>query len=117
MGRDELVAGGVTRLFFPHGLGHSLGLQVHDVGMRLKNPALENPYLRNTSKITAGQVCTIEPGLYFIPTLMKRLVEGHARSAVDTKMLDALMPFGGIRIEDNILATDSGPVNLTRDLI
>jgi Xaa-Pro dipeptidase len=117
MGREELVAGGVTRLFFPHGLGHSLGLQVHDVGMRLKNPALENPYLRNTSKITAGQVCTIEPGLYFIPTLMKRLVEGHARSAVDTKMLDALMPFGGIRIEDNILATDSGPVNLTRDLI
>ena len=112
---DEMVSSGLTRLFFPHGLGHSLGIQVHDIGMRPTKPSEKNPYLRNTSTITAGQVVTIEPGLYFIPKLMNDAIEGLQQHAVDKNLLLALMKFGGIRIEDNILATESGPVNLTRD--
>jgi Xaa-Pro dipeptidase len=115
-GVEEMVSSGLTRLFFPHGLGHSLGLQVHDVGMRLTKPAAMNPYLRNTSVIAAGQVVTIEPGCYFIPAQMTRLLGEPIAKSVNGKGLDALMPFGGIRIEDNILATASGAVNLTRDL-
>ncbi len=114
---DEMVGVGLTRLFFPHGLGHSLGLQVHDVGMRLRQPSVANPYLRNTSVITAGQVTTIEPGLYFIPNLMQQAQKGPLAGAIHHKLLESLIPFGGIRIEDNILATDSGPINLTRDYI
>jgi Xaa-Pro dipeptidase len=114
---EDMVQSGLTRLFFPHGLGHSLGLQVHDVGMRLKQPAANNPYLRNTSAIAAGQVTTIEPGIYFIPNLMQQALSGPMGTSVNRKLLDSLMPFGGIRIEDNILATESGPVNLTRDAL
>jgi Xaa-Pro dipeptidase len=114
---DEMVAAGLTRLFFPHGLGHSLGIQVHDVGMKLAKPSAENPYLRNTSMITAGQVVTIEPGIYFIPKLMQDALTGPKKAFVNEALVKGLMPFGGIRIEDDILVTTQGPINLTRDLV
>src|SRR5437016_3569740 len=63
---DELVSRGITRAFYPHGLGHSLGLQCHDVGCALRPPRCDNPFLRNTSDIAPRQVFTIEPGLSFI---------------------------------------------------
>jgi len=110
---EAAVQGGVTRLFFPHGLGHSLGIQVHDVGMRLRKPSTDNPYLRNTSVLAAGHVVTIEPGIYFIPKLMHELMSGAMSNMVNTSLVKAMMPFGGIRIEDDILATDLGPVNLS----
>ena len=110
---EAAVSGGVTRLFFPHGLGHSLGIQVHDVGMRLRKPSSDNPYLRNTSVLAAGHVVTIEPGIYFIPKLMQELMSGSMSNMVNTSLVKALMPFGGIRIEDDILATELGPVNLS----
>ena len=66
---SALVERGVTRALFPHGLGHSLGLQVHDVGMRLRAPRPDNRFLRNTSAIEIGQVFTIEPGCYVIDAL------------------------------------------------
>jgi Xaa-Pro dipeptidase len=116
-GIEEMVASGLTRLFFPHGLGHSLGIQVHDVGMKLTKPSKENPYLRNTSVMTAGQVVTIEPGIYFIPKLMKDALTGSHKTFVNEGLVRELMPFGGIRIEDDILITDRGPVNLTRDFV
>jgi Xaa-Pro dipeptidase len=62
-GGEEAVASGATRAFFPHGLGHSLGLQCHDVGCALVKPKAENPYLRNTAPVAAGPVFTIEPGV------------------------------------------------------
>jgi Xaa-Pro dipeptidase len=68
--REEAVAAGVTRAFLPHGLGHSLGLQCHDVGCALRPPRKENPFLRNTSTIEARQCFTIEPGVYFIDALL-----------------------------------------------
>ncbi len=112
---DELATRGVTRAFLPHGLGHSLGVTVHDVGMKQRPPRPENKFLRNTSTIEAGQVFTIEPGLYFIEGLLGPLRAGDASTLVDWKAVDELRPFGGIRIEDNILVRTAGVRNLTRE--
>ena len=114
---DEAVETGVTRAFFPHGLGHSLGLQTHDVGCGLRPPKPENPYLRNTSEVTAGQVFTIEPGIYFIRQLLDPLREGAGRRIVDFAAVDALASLGGVRIEDDLFVTggDSVVRNLTRE--
>ncbi len=95
---DEAVSRGVTRAFFPHGLGHSLGLQTHDVGCGLRPPRPENPFLRNTTDIAVGQVFTIEPGVYFIDALLRPLREGPAAGLVDWALVDALAPLGGARI-------------------
>jgi Xaa-Pro dipeptidase len=113
----ELVASGVTRRFLPHGLGHSLGLQTHDVGCRNVNPEARNPWLRNTTAITPGQVFTIEPGVYFIDHLLAELRASPAGAAVDWKLADALAPFGGVRIEDDLFVTDAGVDNVTRDYL
>lgn len=105
---------GISRIFYPHGLGHSLGLQCHDVGCGLTIPKPSNPFLRNTSPISVGQTFTIEPGLYFIDTLLAELRDRPEGSHVDWTLVDELSPFGGIRIEDDLLVTDTGADNLTR---
>ena len=109
---DALVADGVTRALFPHGLGHSLGVVTHDVGMKLVPPRADNKYLRNTSTIEIGQVFTIEPGLYFIDALVEPL---RGKAPLDWKLVDELRPFGGIRIEDNVVVQERGIRNLTRE--
>jgi Xaa-Pro dipeptidase len=118
---EEALAMGLTRPFMPHGLGHHLGVQVHDVGGRLAGPdgALQPPppqypSLRTTRPLEVGHVVTIEPGLYFIPMLLRPFREGEHAAAFDWKLVDALAPFGGIRIEDNMLVTPDGGRNLTR---
>ena len=111
----ELVDRGITRVFLPHGLGHSLGVVTHDVGMKLQPPRPENKFLRNTSTIEAGQVFTIEPGLYFIAGLLDPLRGTDLERLVDWKLVAELAPFGGIRIEDNVLVKDGGIRNLTRE--
>lgn len=112
----ELVDKGITRAFFPHGLGHSLGVTVHDVGMKLRPPRAENKFLRNTSTIEVGQVFTIEPGFYVIDALMSELKADLDRDRlVDWKRVDELRPFGGIRIEDNVVVLANGVRNLTRE--
>ena len=113
----ELVASGVTRKFLPHGLGHSLGLQTHDVGCRNTQPAAKNPWLRNTTKITSGQVFTIEPGIYFIDSLLDELRASPAGTAIDWKLVEALKPFGGVRVEDDLVVTPTGTQNLTREYL
>jgi Xaa-Pro dipeptidase len=119
---EEAVAKGWTRPFFPHGLGHHLGIQVHDVGGHLKDPEgnpapppPEHPYLRNTRTIEPRQVFTVEPGLYFIEMLLREPRTGGNSSRFDWKLIDALAPFGGIRIEDNLVVTSEGHRNLTRE--
>lgn len=109
---------GITEAFFPHGLGHLLGTQTHDIGGQLANtrgdiapPNERYPSLRLTRAVEANQVFTVEPGLYFIPMLLDGLRD---RADMNWPAIDALLPFGGIRIEDNILVTENGHRNLTR---
>ncbi|MBY6188778.1 Xaa-Pro dipeptidase [Marinobacter hydrocarbonoclasticus] len=111
---------GVTRAFFPHGLGHPIGLQVHDVagfmqdeqGTHLAAPA-SYPALRCTRVLEVGMVVTIEPGLYIIDTLINDL-SAEAKAVLNTPVIDELRPFGGIRIEDDVVVQASGVLNLTR---
>jgi len=111
----------ITDAFFPHGVGHLLGLQTHDVGGWLgsspdfaNSPPKRFPSLRLTRDVEARQVFTIEPGIYFIPMLLQGLRNGQFTSLVDWNRVEYFTPFGGIRIEDNILVTTEGFENLTR---
>ena len=122
MSAESAVESGVSRTFFPHGLGHYIGLQVHDIGGfqrdesggRIERPA-GHPYLRLTRTIDAGQVMTIEPGLYFIDMLLAELKQKPAASDVNWDKVDAFRKYGGIRIEDDVACTGDAPENLTRD--
>lgn len=116
---DTLVDCGITRALFPHGLGHLLGLQVHDVGGwqinedgGVRSPPEDHPFLRLTRTLEEDHVFTIEPGLYFIPMLLEKI---SRRELLNWKLIDELMPWGGIRIEDNVVVTSSGPRNLSRE--
>ena len=118
---DEAYERGITRTFLPHGLGHLLGLQVHDAGGRLeapggtdRDPPAEHPFLRLTRTLEPGFVVTIEPGLYFIPALLEELRQGDAGESVDWECVAQWLPYGGIRVEDNVLVTENGSRNLTR---
>lgn len=112
----EAVSEGVTRAFCPHGLGHSLGLQVHDVaGLRhpdgTPSPAPEeHPALRLTRTLRPGMVVTIEPGFYYIPMLLEPL--RSKALPINWVLVDSLAACGGIRIEDNIAVTENGYQNL-----
>jgi Xaa-Pro dipeptidase len=114
---EEIDQKGVSRVFYPHGLGHSLGLQTHDVGCALVKPRADNPFLRNTSRIEEGQVFTIEPGLYFIEPLLAELRSKPEGALVDWNAVEALSLFGGIRIEDDVVVQASGVRNLTREVL
>lgn len=116
------VESGITRTFFPHGLGHGIGLLVHDIGgfMRSEDggeiPRLEgHPFLRLTRTLGTGMVVTIEPGLYFIDMLLAELKDRPAAREVNWDRVDAFRKYGGIRIEDDVVCTRDEPENLTRD--
>lgn len=119
---EEQLAEQITSAFFPHGLGHLLGIQVHDVGswqhdqldIEPKPPA-EHRFLRFAGDLEAGSVLTVEPGLYFIPTLLEPLRQSALAGNIDWALVDQLIPYGGIRIEDNVLVTGQGIENFTRD--
>ena len=118
---EAALASGVSAAFFPHGLGHPIGLQVHDVaGFAASNrggtiPRPDgHPYLRMTRVLEPGMVVTIEPGLYFIDMLLDEVKRnGHAAS-IDWTRVERFRPYGGIRIEDNVLCTEGAAQNLTR---
>ncbi|MCA6942238.1 Xaa-Pro dipeptidase [Pectobacterium polaris] len=120
---EAMVEQGLTSPFLPHGLGHPLGLQVHDVagfmqddrGTHLAAPS-QHPYLRCTRVLEPGMVMTIEPGIYFIESLLAPWREGELSQHFDWQKIDALKPFGGIRIEDNIVIHEGRVENMTRDL-
>jgi len=114
---EEAVGSGATRAFYPHGLGHSLGLQTHDVGCAVIKPRANNPFLRNTSTVAAGQVFTIEPGIYFIPSLLRPIVETKAGEAIDWQLVERLAQFGGIRVEDDLHVGETAVRNLTREAL
>jgi Xaa-Pro dipeptidase len=112
---EEAATGVVTRAFFPHGLGHSLGLQTHDVGCGLRMPRADNPFLRNTSDVAVGQVFTIEPGVYFIESMLAELRARPEGEVVDWRLVETLAPLGGVRIEDDVFVAEGGIRNMTRE--
>lgn len=119
---DTAVESGIVSAFFPHGLGHHLGLQVHDMGGFMAdergthiNAPDEHPFLRTSRTIEAGQVFTIEPGLYFIDSLLQDVKDSNNSDQVNWQKVDEMRPFGGIRIEDNIIVHQSHNENMTRD--
>ena len=117
------VETGITKTFYPHSLGHYLGTNVHDKGGRLANSNGDSiaapeqfPKLGNTTPIVKNQIHTIEPGLYFIPALLNKLRTTRESAMINWNRVDAFIPYGGIRIEDNIIVHDDGRLeNLTRN--
>lgn len=115
---EDLVERDAHALFFPHGLGHMLGLSTHDAGGCLAGRTASDRFglkwLRADLPLKPGYVVTMEPGIYFI----KALIEDPARrqqfaDCVDWSKVDALRDFGGIRIEDDVLITEEGSRVLT----
>jgi Xaa-Pro aminopeptidase len=114
------VAAGAHALFFPHGLGHMMGLDVHDmenlgennVGYDEKTKRSEQfglAYLRLAKKLESGYVMTVEPGIYFIPALIDQWqAEKKAAPFINYSAVEKFRRFGGIRIEDNVLVTAKG---------
>ncbi len=119
---EAAVESKLTSVFFPHGIGHLLGLMVHDAaglaagpdGATREKPE-GHPFLRLTRELEAGFVVTIEPGIYFIDSLLEAArADGRGR-AIQWKQVEALRPWGGIRVEDNVIARAGAPRNLTRE--
>ena len=116
VGGEEAVGRALTRAFFPHGFGHPLGLQVHDVAGRQATrdggeqpPPPDYPSLRTTRTFDPGQVFTVEPGIYFIEMLLERYRAGPDAAAFNWSRIDTLTGLGGARIEDNVVITHQRP--------
>ncbi|MGF1670969.1 MAG: aminopeptidase P family protein [Balneolaceae bacterium] len=115
---DDLMENNMFALFFPHGLGHFLGLDTHDVGgypkgvERIDRPGIR--FLRVRRELLPGMVITIEPGLYFIPSLLKPALEDDTKKQfLNRDKLEKFFGFGGIRIEDNLIINETGFENMT----
>ena len=117
---DEMVVAGVQGLFMPHGLGHNMGLDVHDMEDLGENYVGYDPdqtrakqlglgSLRMARKLVPGHVITDEPGIYFIPALIEQWKrEGHNAQYINFAKLENYYDFGGIRLEDDLLITPTG---------
>ena len=117
---EEAVAAGPHALFFPHGLGHAIGLDVHDMedlGEDLvgytdevkRNPQFGIRSLRFGRALEKGHVMTVEPGIYFIPELIAQWEsKGKFKNFINYSKLEKYFDFGGIRIEDNVLIMGRG---------
>ena len=117
---DEMVAVGIAGLFQPHGLGHNMGLDVHDMEDLNENWVGYDPdqtrskqlglgSLRMARRLVPGHVISDEPGIYFIPALIEKFKkEGLGGDFVNYKALESYYDFGGIRIEDDVLVTPDG---------
>jgi Xaa-Pro dipeptidase len=118
---DEAVDSALTTVFYPHGIGHLLGLQVHDVGGTQRDASggmIERPYnhpfLRLTRKLEDGFVVTVEPGFYFIDQLLDEARQKPVGKMIEWKRVDQLRKFGGVRIEDDVVSRSGRHENLTR---
>jgi Xaa-Pro aminopeptidase len=117
---DEAVAAGAHALFMPHGLGHMMGLDVHDMEALGENNIGYNSnvkrsdqfglaFLRFALPYQSGHVFTIEPGCYFIPELIELWrSENKFKDFINYSKIEKYMPIGGVRIEDNVLITEKG---------
>ena len=120
---EEAVAAGVSSVFLPHGIGHLLGLEVHDVGGFMRTPEEGDdiprppghPFLRLTRVLREGFVVTMEPGIYFIEQLLSAAKSDSRSRSINWPRVEQLRRFGGIRIEDDLAVTTNGCENLTRN--
>lgn len=119
---QEMVDARVAYYFMPHGLGHLMGLDVHDVGgylsftpPRSTLPGLSS--LRCGRYLSVNTVITVEPGIYFVKFLLEQaFVDEKIKKYFNIDNLKTYYDFGGVRIEDNIVITEDGSKNLTADL-
>ena len=116
---DDLIANHIPALFMPHGLGHFMGLDVHDPGgypegtSRIDEPGIRS--LRCGRKLESGMVITVEPGVYFIDAVLEPALSNPAVSQfLVPNKLKFFRNFGGVRIEDDVLVTPKGSENFTR---
>ena len=119
---EEALEKRVTQVFLPHGIGHLLGLEVHDAGGFMAGPEGGeidrpdgHPYLRLTRVLEPGFVVTMEPGIYFIDALLESARSDERAGLIDWGRVGELSRFGGIRIEDDLAVTKTGCENLTRE--
>lgn len=119
---ESAVETGLSSVFLPHGLGHLLGLQVHDVAGFHADPELPpvppppgHPSLRLTRHLEAGMVVTMEPGIYFIDVLLDEARHSPHAASINWEAVERFRSHGGIRIEDNLVVTADGSENLTRE--
>ncbi|KAK2743802.1 hypothetical protein FQN57_004739 [Myotisia sp. PD_48] len=129
---EEIQKSGVSRVFFPHGLGHHLGLEVHDVSAQnimgeafrieediedvnsqLYSNQCRPPCRPSSPKLQAGMVLTVEPGIYFSQLALKHVRSTEMGKYIDRHVVKRYMAVGGVRIEDDILVTKTGYKNLT----
>jgi len=119
---DELLDKRICYYFMPHGLGHFLGLEVHDVGGYLSfTPPRSDKQglkqLRTSRYLSQGNVITVEPGIYFIPFLLDGALKDEiVKKYFNESELKKYYEFGGVRIEDDVLITISGCINLSGNL-
>jgi Xaa-Pro aminopeptidase len=115
---SELISSGAVAVFFPHGLGHLIGITVHDAGgyapgrERSSHPQLR--YLRTDRPLGPGMITSVEPGVYFIEALLTSSeVRARHVDSINWSLAEQLIGFGGIRIEDDIHITNGEPENLS----
>ncbi|KAG2216266.1 hypothetical protein INT45_006067 [Circinella minor] len=116
--KQELLDKDVVAAFFPHGIGHMIGIDVHDVPKyctsveRIDRPSYR--YLRMRRTLAANNVVTVEPGIYFCEFMIDPVVKDEKTSKyINKEMLNKYKSVGGIRIEDNLVITEDGSYNLT----
>ena len=124
---DGLVERGAHAAFFPHGVGHLLGLDVHDMELygdvagyepgRGRSDQFGLGFLRLDRDLRPGMAVTVEPGVYLVPAILRDTgLRARLGDAVDWERASSWLPFGGIRIEDDVLVTDHGHEVLTTNI-
>ena len=99
----------VDRVFYPHGLGHFVGLDVHDVGQKVS--------YKTERILEPGNLITVEPGIYFIPFLLeKSFAREDLKGILNEELIRTYFDFGGIRIEDDVFILDNTIENFNEDL-
>jgi Xaa-Pro dipeptidase len=116
---DDLMKNFIGSLFMPHGLGHLLGIDTHDVGgypngmQRVQEPGLKS--LRIGRNLEEGMILTVEPGCYFIRAVLEKALKDPVQSKFLVKeKIEKFLDFGGIRIEDDVIVTKDGIENMSR---
>jgi len=115
---DAMMEVNLAATFMPHGLGHFLGIDTHDVGGYPEDteriPLAGYRSLRTVRRLEPNMVLTVEPGIYFIdPLLDKALADDQLRPFLNVERLAQFRGFGGVRLEDDIVVTAEGMENLT----